>query len=323
MIGIGNNQLMKSGIKVYTDGGFGVMAGYNSFQINKSTNYGATWSLLNGAGFSWMGIGISETGQYITAVQSEIFGPNTGDIYVSSNYGVTFTAKSYIDYWHSCDMSYTGQYQLATAWDATGTAIAKVLRSTDYGVSWTIIDYNVGVQGCGVSGNGQYMLLGYYNSAMILSSNYGSGWDTLSLGSRYWSGAALSNSGQYQTLTVSAENILFVSSDYGVNWTEKTGFISPYDIRMSGTGQYQFVTNDGYLQKSSNYGVTWATITGAPSRNWKSIDCSYSGQYVIAYTDSFTNNYVHYSNDYGVTWTTGTTYYNVGDKGLRLNKLAI
>ncbi|MFH1739957.1 MAG: hypothetical protein ABIH23_13180, partial [bacterium] len=61
--------------------------GYGGY-IWVSDNYGATW-MQRGTVRDWIGISVSNSGQYMLAITSEGF---SGQRYVSNNYGATWNA---------------------------------------------------------------------------------------------------------------------------------------------------------------------------------------------------------------------------------------
>jgi len=99
-----------------------------------SSDYGQTWTNVsfqnNFDDRNWDSVAMSSDGHYQTAIESG------GDIYTSSNYGITWAFvnnDTVIDkQWESISLSATGQYQ--TALEQYG----YVYLSNDYGVTWTI-----------------------------------------------------------------------------------------------------------------------------------------------------------------------------------------
>ena len=109
----------------------------------------------------------------------------------------------------------------------------------------------------------------------------------------------MSSDGHYQTAVVSNGQI-YVSSDFGVNWTPEESNRYWRNIGMDSTGKYQTALDhgDGYIYRSSNYGVTWNT-TGTIS-DWHGVAISADGSQQTV-LDWYGPMYV--STDYGVTWT--------------------
>jgi len=132
-----------------------------------STNHGNNWTAINSIG-NWGAVSISSSGQYQTAVQFN------GRIYVSTNYGNTWTVKGTNTnrLWHSVSMSSTGQYQTAVVHNG------QIYVSTDYGNTWTAKDSSRSWRGVSVSSTGEYQVAAasggdyvYVSYAVIVNPN--------------------------------------------------------------------------------------------------------------------------------------------------------
>jgi photosystem II stability/assembly factor-like uncharacterized protein len=117
------------------------MAVDNIFNVYKSTDYGKTWSNIykiptTESGDSLFFISLSETGQYVLIPDND-----QGYIWISNNYGSSFTNslnidnKSQTDFgvagWYPCGVSNTGQYQ--TVCDYGINQNGYIYTSNDYG----------------------------------------------------------------------------------------------------------------------------------------------------------------------------------------------
>jgi hypothetical protein len=106
---------------------------------------------------------------------------------------------------------------------------------------------------------------------------------------------------------VSAGGYLYVSSDFGANWTSKFTDSNRnwYATGISNNGQYQTAcVYNGRIYTSSNYGSTWAINNSAPSANWTNgLGISSTGQYQVA---AVYPGYAYLSSDYGTTWVQST-----------------
>ena len=95
---------------------------------------------------------------------------------------------------------------------------------------------------------------------------------------------AISASGQYATI-VTNTNGAFISSNYGVTWTQITAVIGTLNMRgisISASGQYQVaaVFQSG-VYYSTNYGASW--VQGISSGiQWYESAISANGQYLLA-----------------------------------------
>ena len=79
----------------------------NANYIYTSTNRGRTWTQTSAPFTTWSSVACSSTGQYLLACPGYNLG---GNIYSSSNYGVTWTPRATNSYWGSAASDYTGQY---------------------------------------------------------------------------------------------------------------------------------------------------------------------------------------------------------------------
>ena len=81
----------------------------------------------------WQSLAISDDGSCISGV------PLNRQIYVSTNYGQTFTAKESNRHWWGIAMSGNGQYQTVVVSYET-FAGGLTYRSENYGVTWTAVN---------------------------------------------------------------------------------------------------------------------------------------------------------------------------------------
>ena len=236
-----------------------------------SSDSGSTWSSTFIYGFS---VSRSGRGQYVlTGYWSN------NAIAVSSDYGVTWTARSCtmslaplpsIDFYMTgtC-VSDSGQYMYICCQD--GNETISIGKSSDYGVTWTNVYYSSQMSSgqpvilptskIACSGDGKYVttFLNLQNAGfswgyrLYKSSDYGVSWNASGFTSlRYWTDVAINTSGQYQLITqmsgfgtgnIAGEGRIYLSSNYGASFIEKT--YDQYDralyCDMSENGQYMLV----------------------------------------------------------------------------------
>jgi len=246
----------------------------------------------------WLGVAMSASGQYQTALD------NGGDIYRSVDYGVTWTSigQTTLNIWSGIAMSASGQYQ--TAFDNTG----NIYRSIDYGATWPFNQNISGLLSIAMSASGQFQTA-VSNTIIYRSIDYGANFTPIPpIGQTgTWLSVAMSASGQFQTALDNTE--IYRSIDYGVTWALAfTNSNSWESIAISASGEYQTAFDSTKIYRSINYGVTWA-LAFTNSNSWESIAISASGQYQTAVGLD-----IYYSTDYGVAWiSTGLsdTYFSV------------
>ncbi len=258
---------------------------------------------------SWLSCAISSSGKYQTAVEE------FGDIYISSDYGVTWTNSYNMGNapTNCISMSFSGQYQ-------TASNGVNIMVSNDYGSTWTET-YSVGstqIFVC-ISLSGRYQLVISSGDSIYRSTDFGVTWNRYdnentdiynSIVSFPSIGVCMSYDGRYQTIV--CENI-YRSDDYGVNWitttilTDEDGGIwddhNWYGVDMSSDGRYQVAIEViGEIYVSSDYGENWAKVDAAIVRDitWQAISISANGQFMTAVAKGGA---VYYSSDFGVTWT--------------------
>ena len=106
---------------------------------------------------------------------------------------------------------------------------------------------------------------------------------------------SMSVDGKYQALT-STSNYIYLSQNYGVDWTPIFKISNWTGISMSSTGQYISAKSD-YIYVSNNYGLSWSQVDS--NRSWGGICVSETGQYQTALD---INTYIYVSDTYGVNW---------------------
>jgi hypothetical protein len=167
-------------------------------------------------------------------------------LYISSNYGSTFT--SYSLPYGGCGyvaVSATGQYMVTAQ---TSNNPQYIMYSTTGGTTWqtyylsnTYLNFNR----ASISGNGQYMAMSSSNGTYY-SNNYGSSWSTLlvtGMSSVYC--VVFSYSGVYQTAQSSSTT--YMSSNSGTSWSSTLSNGNSYSqIVMSYSGANQLFNSYCY-----------------------------------------------------------------------------
>jgi hypothetical protein len=142
---VGNNQYWSS-VSLSATGQYQTAVGNNApNQINVSTNFGSSWATTNSPSLSWTAVSISSSGQYQTAVV------NGGKIYVSIDFGNTWTATGSILNWSSVSVSASGKHQTAVVnggqiwisntiqahWTLTGNQLYPTTLTNNVGIGTT------------------------------------------------------------------------------------------------------------------------------------------------------------------------------------------
>jgi hypothetical protein len=207
-------------------------------------------------------LSVSGTGKYVT-VANQGYNNNTGNLYVSNNYGSTYTNTNVqplqmdgSGIWQSVAVSQTGLYQYAAISSTNGNG--NIWKSTDSGTSWTDTQFGRpnGFQSINISSNGQYVTAIQSGNASAtrgniwVSNNYGQTWNSvqqlysyvpfnngfLNQGSTDFNKiVAVSVTGQYQTALglaptnnkIAGNANIWYNNNYGQGpWTD-TGYSAP------------------------------------------------------------------------------------------------
>jgi hypothetical protein len=310
--------------------------GFNFLPLDISNNFALNWS--KSSDISANSVSVSASGQYQTATFFNAV-TNSGSIYISSNYGVSWSQPSSIvsDYYFSVSVSASGQYQTAVT-ITTSPGTGSIYNSNDYGVTWSLNSFVppfAGIQhnSVSVSASGQYQTAvitvptNPATGSIYNSNDYGVTWSLNSSAtvSYLYTSVSMSATGQYQTATFlnGGGGNLYISSNYGVTWSDPTISVSNSysSVSMSATGQYQTAVTStpsggGNPYISSNYGDTWSYPTSAPiSSPYSSVSISATGQLQVAASSKSQFGYIAYSTNYGVDWSYSITTipYNVNN----------
>jgi hypothetical protein len=225
---------------------------------------------------------MSASGQYCIATV------NAGAIYISSNYGVTWTSTTRsVTSQARCAISGSGQYMIACS--GVGGGAAPIYLSNNYGSTWISVGPTLVWYSCAMSTSGQYMYAGTSSAtAVYVSSNYGQTWTPVTVHSSATQSFSIvcSASGQY-VCTTDTSQYIYYSSNYGLSWTRATSPVAPFGgMAMSASGQYVIAggttADNQALYYSINYGQNWTIVPSSPIANWFACAMSANGQYLLA-----------------------------------------
>jgi len=188
-----------------------------------------------------------------------------------------------------------------------------------------------------ISGNGQYIIAITQSDdssnpgepgTIWYSYDFGKTWnENILSASRFWSGAAISSTGQYLTF-VSVENNIITSFTPEFNGSY-SNTLSTNNMNISGllniTGTSApislidgsvLTTTSSPLDYSNNFGTNWNIYASTNSYNF--ISMSLNGQYQSAVSINYVTNYgtsysttygnIYISNNYGINWSDPTIY---------------
>jgi predicted acyltransferase (DUF342 family) len=263
----------------------GITMAYNTTNgiPNISIIKGQTWSPMTtispNTGFSGM-VCISPDGRVILQQQTV---STTTTIYVSTNWGTTYTALSLAQsiLFMNTSFGYNGYNDQTYAFSHDGSTLYFIARDVNNTVTiWKNTDstftsytkqnqsWNYTLSNCpraiSTSYNGQYVLL----ITGIIPAN-----------------------GMY----------VYLSTNYGASYTRTANSLNTTwnSIAVSYSGKYLTATNNNQIYQSSDFGSTWTITTSAPTAKWNSISMSNDGKIRAGCIDS---SYQYISLDYGSTW---------------------
>lgn len=230
----------------------------------------------------------------------------TGDVYLSTDYGVTWTAQLGINKnWRRCDVSDNVDYALVCE-EGSGYVEKGFPFQAETNLS-SAYDWDA----VAVSGTGQYQVavsttatgsFGY----VYYSTNYASSWTQSTVAANYWQIADISGNGQYSYISDTGSNLL-LSTDFGATFSPISlppSATDIYDISVDFSGQMVYVmawiSGNMFLYKSVNYGSSWSLVSNVNSSINNYVSMSSTGQYVT-YCEGSTG-HIHYSSDYGANW---------------------
>lgn len=238
-----------------------------------SDDSGQSWEAIGPSTALWQAAAMSADG---TALFAAV---NSGYIYLSTNFGSTWSTVSSSQDWLS----------IACSSDATrlvgGTSSGYIYTYLG-GVQQTSYHPAIPIESVASSANGSYLLAASYGGQLYMSSNAGSSWAAVgSLGSAKWDAVALSADGSKMAAAIS-NGTIYVSSNYGASWQSHGPTGNWVSIASSSDGsKLVAVASQGGIYTSSNWGNTWTLETNdhaSATANWSCVASSASGNVLAA-----------------------------------------
>ena len=279
-----------SNLDTFADFGF-------SFR-NPAISYSASTFTSSTTNTNFSGVALSSSGNYQYVCQGSQFYLESvygGGLYLSTDYGNTWNktdvSGNNLNNFVGVATSTTGQY-VTTIAQPSSSSILAVFVSNDYANSVTP----------------------FYTS--------GSG-DNTFFGDNMLTAVAMSSSGKYQVIVSDLSGNVYVSSNYGANWSKNysnTSYVLG-GVAMSASGQYitvsilNEITSSGgsiiyspssVILYSTDFGVSFTlnNSSGLSTNYWGGVAMSASGQYqaIVCYSGTV-NTGIWVSNNYGLTFS--------------------
>lgn len=240
----------------------------------------------------WSSVAVSSNGKYQSAC---VF---NGQIYVSSDYGLSWSTSGSSLAWESIDISDSGQYQTAVVNNG------NIYISSDYGKTFTGVSGNylkiwISIS---MSGTGQYQTAAIKSSTLYRSTNYGVTW-TSAGGSNDWESISVSSLGQYQA-AAAYYGLLYFSSNFGSTWTASSFENSWTGIAISSSGMYvTAVASINSVFSSNDYGSNLLQVVNDDNNKNYAVDMSIDGKNQVIAVINNGINCVLISTTFGNSWS--------------------
>lgn len=256
---------------------------------------------------------LSSDGRYQIVGVNDAGGSAAGYIYVSNDYGNTWTPRitDTPRAWRGVAISADGKYQTACNY------IGNIYVSNDYGNTWTAKESTRYWATVAMSSDGKYQTAagGAYSggpttnyTTIYVSNDYGNTWvskQSLSV----WLSVTMSSDGKYQYAVTSLSGFgsFYKSSDYGNTWTSISSNLGPLafnSISTSADGRFVIACRVGTtgVYISNDYGNTW--VIRSVNANYNSVAISDNGKYMVAGIGQYfvSTGGIYFSSNYGATW---------------------
>jgi large repetitive protein len=249
---------------------------------------GITWYAQSGSGSGfWQAIAASSNGDKLVA------GVDGGNLYTSTDAGVTWTARDQARNWQSVASSADGSKLVAAV------EVGNIYTSTDSGATWTARDSVRRWQSVASSADGVNLVAVEYNGKIYSSVDSGVVW-TARDSTRTWSAVASSSSGSNLVAVVNG-GAIYTSTNVGTNWVQRSSENRFWAAVASSSNGQKLVAAEvnGLIYTSANGGTNWTAQAGSGARFWTSLASSADGSELIA---SAYGGKLYTSSDSGVTW---------------------
>jgi hypothetical protein len=268
-----------------SDSGQYAVAGGDDGLLYYSSNYGANWYLGSSIADDWRGASMSSSGQYVVAVTAQ------AGIFVSNNYGQSYQNVLTYGWWRTSAMSGSGEVILAyNAFDN------HIHRSLNYGLYFTQAAMSdVTCTELALSADG-IRAIAYCDSTIMVSSNSGGTWRSITSISGQYAGLATSADGSFAIMGHATEGTTIVSTDFGYTWVSQTAIsgILWKKFACDSTGQLVLAASNNRMYMSADFGATFEpeVITDSDDANsytwysWTAFAVNGNGGHVVAFEEN-------------------------------------
>lgn len=258
----------------------------------------ASWTDLSISGSpNYDHVASSNTGQYLIAAD------NTGDVYYSSDYGVTWsvTLTDAANSWTGVAISDNGQY-LAASQNHGGVWV-----SADNGATWdeTYTDTLLSWNGVAVTADGQHMVAvaATGGDGVFYSDTYGqiNSWTQASgMAGEIWAGTSYAPDGSVLMIVSQNTPTINKSVDNAGSWTSvnSAGAGRMYGVALA-NDDIALIAGQSALALTTNRGLSWTSEGATTPSRWNTVAVSHDGQVILA---GGVSGELSLSTDGGTTW---------------------
>jgi hypothetical protein len=258
-----------------------IQTSINSGHVFSSKDYGMTWIEVSLSYANWKDIAMSSDGKIQTLVA------NSDLIYVSYDYGETWSTVETSRAWESISMSSDGKIQTAAVLNGF------LYVSYDYGKTWAEKGPSDYWRGSAMTSDGKIQAVG--GNRVYMSYDYGQTWQVSPSNYDPYD-VAMSSDGRIIAAATWGSS-LSISYDYGHTWTSKASSKSWRGIAMSSDGRVMIAGPlSDQLHISTDYGNTW-TPTNA-SGPWWGVAMSSDAKVITALENAGGNIHISFSDSY-------------------------
>jgi hypothetical protein len=278
-----------------------------TYHIKRSGNSGTTWTNIV-LPDTQEGLNRTLWAEMSADGSKQVMISNSGYIYMSTDYGLTWTSPTKLIANPSAACSSVDGTKLYYVDAASG----YFYYSSDSGLSWTRGIKFAGTVRLDCSDDGSYIFAALFGTGTIYkSTNSGVSWTAVATGGSdiQWYSISVSSTGQY-VAAVAFSNGIWRSSDYGATYTASypTGQAQNWiSVSMSPDGTHiAMISNNSIIFKSSNGGSSFTQVT-APSGIGLSSAIAINSDGTKLAIGTFIGT-LYTSSNSGSTWTLRTNY---------------
>lgn len=254
---------------------------------------------------NWRDLAMSADGRKMAAVVED------GQIYVSSDFGITWTPRESNRNWRGIAMSANGKQLVAVARNET------IYISNDGGITWSPRESSRTWQAVASSADGQNLVALVSGGQIYTSTDYGDNWLPRESNRVWWCVASSADGSKLVAGVLAGTGTkfghIYTSSDFGVNWIERGDDVGWPSVATSADGSRVIAAS---ARSYGDYGGVYVSTDSFATatqylvqKYFGGVACSADGRCLVAGNDSHG---VFVSSDYGANWSNPGLVLNAG-----------